>query len=266
MSYEHVIQAVSVRYADLINRACLDLFHCLNLNHFWYCRIDNEGNYSFLGSHVGWCELFASEKLYQKYSYLRHPKFQQSGIHFVKNPQDPALFEVLSLCKNRFHMECLLSVITKDENGMEEFGFAAKSASDEQVSLLINELPLLRLFVKNFWEENPRLKTAFEDHQVNIGKLIGQSFYEPFAPVALQTKPLLLQKMKMEPNLSLTPSDIEVLRLMQEGLSAGQISTQIFRSPRTIEHRIERIKEKLCCFSKAELIKKARELEKFGFL
>lgn len=264
MSYDSVIQSVSVRYSDVINKACSELFRCLNLNHFWYCKIDNNGNYSFLGSHSGWCELFAGEKFYQKYAYIKHPKYQKNGIHFIKNPEDPDLMDVLSSCKERFQMQCLLSVVTKDGAGIEEFGFASKSASDDQISLLMNELPLLRLFVQNFFNEHPILKSALFDHQVNIGKLIGPSFYEPIIPIFPKNKPLLLQTMKLGSSLDLTDGDIEVLKLLQEGSSATQIAKHIFRSPRTVEHRIERLKEKLTCFSKAELIKKARELEKMG--
>ncbi len=261
-SYEDLIHSVSVRYTDKIKQICAPLFHCLNITHFWYCKIDHRGDYSFIGSHPGWCELFAAEKLYLKYSYLRHPQFHQSSVHLIKNPKDPSLSDVLTSCKDRFSMQCLLSVINKDEDGIEEFGFASPSDSDEQISLLMNELPLLRLFVKKFWEENPFLRKKFDDHSVNIGKLIGPHFYEPFAtPV---NKKWLLQKMGS--NINLSAGEVEVLKFMQKGLSARQISTQVFRSIRTIEHRIEKMKEKLDCLSKAELIQKASELTSFGLL
>src|SRR5580698_4255498 len=98
MSYENIIQSVSVRYTDLINKACRQLFQSFNLNHFWYCKIDNRGNYRFLGSHVGWCELFASEKLYLKYSYLRHPDLHQNSVHLIVQPKDLLLSDVMASC------------------------------------------------------------------------------------------------------------------------------------------------------------------------
>lgn len=264
MSYEDVIQSVSIRYTNKINQICKPLFHYLNLNHFWYCKIDNQGNYFFLGSHAPWCELFAAEKLYLKYSYLRHPEFHQSCVNLIRSPIDPLLSDVLTSCKNRFSMHCLLSIINKGEQGIEEFGFASAFATDEQISRLMSELPLLRLFVKKFWEENALLRTKFEDHSINIAKLIGPTFYEPFLLPSSSHKKLLFKTMGADTHL--TPGDKEVLKLLQKGFSAGQIGAQIFRSTRTIEHRIERVKDKLSCSSKSELIQKAEELSLCGFL
>ena len=61
--------------------------------------------------------------------------------------------------------------------------------------------------------------------------------------------------------VSCSVREIEVMKLLLEGYSASQIGKEIFLSRRTIEHHLERIKDKLGCTSRAELIQKARELE-----
>jgi DNA-binding NarL/FixJ family response regulator len=65
---------------------------------------------------------------------------------------------------------------------------------------------------------------------------------------------------KIESNLSV--AELETLKLLQKGYTASQIGTSLYRSRRTIEHRIERIKAKLSCASRRELIEKAEVLER----
>ena len=150
---------------------------------------------------------------------------------------------------------------------MEVFGFSFTSSNESQYMTAINELPLLQLFAKKFQEDHPLLASKIEDNQIDLLKIIGPRFYEKSTPVVGQgafARRVFLKKMRIENPLS--PREIEVARLLCEGYSASQIGKQIFLSSRTIEHHLERMKEKLGCSSKAELIQKARELEDFGCL
>jgi DNA-binding NarL/FixJ family response regulator len=79
-------------------------------------------------------------------------------------------------------------------------------------------------------------------------------------------KQQLLQKMGIAPGDPLTHGESRVLKLMLKGYTANTISTKIYRSPRTVEHCIERLKEKLLCDKKSDLIQKGKELEVIGCL
>jgi len=141
-SYLDLVQLITVRFHDRILRSCAPLFDCLNLNHFWYYKIRNDGRFAFFDSNIPWCEYYGGEKLYLTHPYLRHPKF-----HDISN---------------------------------------------------------------------------------------------------------------------LSSIELNVMNLLLEGYSAAQIALRLFRSSRTVEHHIERIKEKLGCCSKGELIQKARKMERFN--
>lgn len=267
MSSFQDLTTVSYRFHNRIKKACLPLFECLNLNNFWHYKITASGYYSVLESNIEWAEYLAGAKFHLYYPYCRHPRYFQNGVSVTK-VEDKRLQPFLTVGKERFSLYDSIQLIAKTEDGIEGFGFTAASSQESHISLLLNELPLLRLFVKKFKEEHQLLLSTLEDNQIDLVKLIGPAFYEKSSSDALTfaVRQAFLQKMGIQNEVSLTPREKEIARLLPKGLSADQIGREIFLSKRTVEHHVERMKEKLQCGSKAELIQKVRELEYFGCL
>ena len=59
----------------------------------------------------------------------------------------------------------------------------------------------------------------------------------------------------------LTTRQLEVLRLMIEGLSNAEIANRLFTSPKTIEHHVSAVLAKLGVHSRAQAISVAHHLE-----
>ena len=59
----------------------------------------------------------------------------------------------------------------------------------------------------------------------------------------------------------LTTRQLEVLRLMAEGLSNAEIASTLFTSPKTVEHHISAVLAKLGAHSRAQAISAAHQLE-----
>lgn len=71
-----------------------------------------------------------------------------------------------------------------------------------------------------------------------------------------------LKKIGIEiPEKHLTKKEILVIKHLVQGLSASKIAQALVISPRTVEHHLERIKDKLDCDSKSELIQKVQEID-----
>lgn len=267
--YSKMIQSTAVRYADEIRKYCKELSRSFNLCHFWYYRLTHDGHIASLGTHLGWMEYFASEEFYLKYPYVRQPKYLKDSIVLHKDSQEEALKEIYSSCREKFGMQQSLQILQKTPEGIEEFGFSSKSSSDVQTSIFINEIPLLRLFIKQFRKDNQRILRKIEDDQVNIAEMMGADFYNRKTLVDSQfpEKGALLERMGIRSGVSLNPVEVDTMKLLLDGYSASQIAGRLHRSKRTIEHRIERMKNKLECESKVELIQKAQifmQLESLG--
>lgn len=57
-----------------------------------------------------------------------------------------------------------------------------------------------------------------------------------------------------------------VVKQLIKGFFASKIADQLYLSPRTVEHHLERIKDKYDCMTKAELIQKVQKLDSYGYL
>lgn len=259
-------ESVTSRYGDRMQKACSHLFDFFGLNQFFYYKICNSGRFVLLDSCAAWSEYYESEKLYLIDPYFRHPRFFQEGVVLLKDVEDQSLKRILNLGKEKFHFGFILKLINKTPDGIEAFGFSSRSSSENQVSLLLSELPLLRLFAKRFREDQQFLFSRLEDNQIDFAKLVGPTFYENSLGIASysRVREKFLQRLGFNGAASLTAREIGVVKLVLQGYSAGKIASQVFLSKRTVEHHIERIKEKLGCDSKANLIQKARELDLLG--
>jgi len=268
-TYDDLIDSVTVRHNDKILSTCSGVFDFFGFNQFYYVKITDQGYFSTIDSHAAFAEYWTSEKCYLNYPYYRHPKFYKEGLSVIQNVENKNLRAFLDPLRNMFNFQSWIRVINKLPDGMEEFGFSSCSIFNNfQCSQILNEIGLLRAFLKIFKIENKNLFSKIEDRQINIAELIGPDFYKNDMPIIPQSvgKKALLEKLGIEIGPPLTLREVEIAKLLLAGYSARKIASQVYLSKRTVEHAIERLKEKLSCQSKSELVQKARELEHFGCL
>jgi len=263
-----MFQSVTHKFHNRIKNACAPLFDSFNVRYFWFSKINNSGYHALLGSNPAWAEYFCSEKLYLKYPYLRHPTCLEAGVNIHTGEQEKPFQDICQSAVEKFGLQQTLQILVKVPDGIEEYGFSSPSVGGKQTAIFINELPLFHLFVKKFRGENGQLFSHLEDNLIDASNLLGPTFYPKVGRVSdrFASKQAFLKKMGIEIGECLSPREIGVVRLLLQGYSAGKIASQVHLSKRTVEHHLERMKEKLGCYSKAELIQKARELEQYGGL
>ena len=172
--------------------------------------------------------------------------------------------DVLEQASSKFQIHPGLMMIEKIPNGIEIFYFLLNERSNSKSLFLLNQLPLLRIFIDKFKKDSFLFSNLLEN-QINLAKLLGSTFYERALPEVSKVlkREEFVQKMGFE--IEFSQRELEVLRLFI-GNSASCIAKNLCISKRTAEHHIERIKEKLECGSKADLIVKVRELESYDLL
>lgn len=259
--YLDLVRDVSLKYNDRIKQACKPLFDCFNLNHFWYYKIRNDGRFGFFDNHIGWCEYYGGEKLYLTHPYLRNPKLLHPGIYILKHEAEVGS----RLFSSGFNSE--FQIVNQVPDGIEAYGFSSFSSNDFQMSFFVNEINLLRLFMKKFRENNRLIFTCLEDNLIDLVGLIGPLFNSPCGvePLSLSSRERFLKKIGVETGASFSQIEVEIVKRLAKGYSASRIAAEMSRSKRTIEHRIERLKEKTVSRSKLELLEKFREISTSGF-
>lgn len=264
---EKIIQNVSVRFQDRIQKFCRPLKDHFNVNHFSIVKISNSGNFSIISSHPDWMGYYFSENMHLKQPNFRHPRNFSSGIAFPKNIEDNDFKQIYQIACKKFNVNFAFTVINKVNDDVELFGFDVNNPHKHHDLIFINETHLLRSFITYFTSNNRDVLTHMADNQVNFNSILGDSFNLHFTsiPSTLPERELFLKQIGLNIPETLSKREKLVLKQVLEGYSAAKIAGNLQLSPRTIEHYLEKIKDKLSCFSKSELIQKARTLESHGF-
>lgn len=266
-SLEEMLLKVSGRHQNKINKFCQPLLTHFGINSFSYHKLMNTGGYYLIGNHVEGYHYYFSEKLHLIQPHFRHPQNFQSCVSLSRNIPDETYQQGLQKAHEKFGVHFGVVLINKITDGMEFIDLGVNSSSVMHEVLILNELPLIRKFIQKFIEENQFLFKLLEDNQVNLQEIIGLKFQkaEIALTASLPRRKQFLATLGIKMPESLSKRDDAVLKHLLEGNSASQIAKKLHLSCRTIEHYMERLKEKLICYSKADLIKKARELEEIGY-
>jgi len=71
----------------------------------------------------------------------------------------------------------------------------------------------------------------------------------------------LVKKKERTDNLKLTPREIEIIKLIDDGLTSNEMADKLFISPRTVETHRANLMKKFAVKNSIELVKKARNLQ-----
>lgn len=262
---EMLRKTISSPYFDSFKRFAAPLKDHFGVNHFWYFQISESGHYSYLGTHAAWSEYCFDELLLRSFPCLRHPSLLKKGISLMKAGSDPDYRRVLDIAWEKFNINFNINLISGTSQKMEAFGFATCHQDPQAEERLLNDLPLLRLFIKLVREKHKKLFHLLNENQVDLSAQLGSCFYRPPQDLAIpQNRMQFLKRLGLADADRLTPREVDVLRFISQGFPASFIAEQLLLSVRTVENYLVSIKEKLSCTSKVELIQKAQEIISLG--
>lgn len=265
--YHELIVEGTNKFCNRIKKSCAPIENHFGVKQFWYYKITNSGDFVSVTSFPQFNEYFYEAKLYHSTPYINLPSRLKSGVWLRQSSNHPDWHNYLNLAQKKFNNNFGLQIINKLTVGVECWGFGLNSVDCSHHMLLINELPLLKLFIEKFRLENRDILDYIESNAVNIAALLGPGFEQQrisMMPKSFARQEFLTHLGLVSPLKRLTSREISILDLILLGLTAKEIAEQLDLSFRTIEHYIEKMKDKLDCRSKSELIQKAHELKLSG--
>lgn len=251
--------------SDQIRPLLTPLFDAFEISHFSYFFVTNEGYSACLGTHPEWVEFYLYNNLFLHNPFLRSPNLIPEGVFFTQSIKDPQYRETKKHAK-KFGIEDSLMLTSKKGEILQGFSFGLDKHEKNQ-SLFANEIPLLRRFCDEFEKRAQRALQELAAEPIDVRQFIGDTFYKNqnwFSLDAKKRKNLLIQLNFKIPDLSLREK--ECLKFYLQNETAKSIAERLNLSSRTVESYLENIKNKLDCYKKPELIKKAQELQDYGLL
>jgi DNA-binding CsgD family transcriptional regulator len=264
---EH-LQNFSMKYKDKITKTCAPLVEHFNISHFSYVKVTNEGHFCTISNHPSWVEYYFSQDLFIDQPHFCHPRNFCSGMMIPALIDDDNYQHIAQKGRQQFNVNPGVVIVKKSVQAVELYGFDIKSENSAFINLLINESALLHKFINHFEKQNHTMMTQVSQNPVCLAPLLGKTFFRNDDSLMKRhkNKENFLKHIGVDAPTALSSREKEILKYMIDGLSASAIAAMIHLSPRTVEHYVINIKNKLDCFSKAELIQKGNEFNLLGLL
>ncbi len=246
-----------------IKRFCSPLISKFDITHFYHMMLTNSGEFAAGGLNHDWHECFYSgNELYHILPYFHLIKSSPGKIIFTQTIENEYWKKLLNTATKKFNVHLGLHISFQTNEGQEAFGFGLKTADPFKHMSLLNELHLIHIFIKEF--RNKFGNSYLKNNLIDVATPVGRSFYD--IPRLKSASKSLLHCKTITTQNPFTKRETDVIPHLLNGLSASCIAEKLSKSKRTVEHHLERMKEKFDCTTKSELIQKCRQLESFGLL
>jgi DNA-binding CsgD family transcriptional regulator len=214
---------------------------------------------------------YVTDQMVSDNPFITKPEQLQSGLYLPESMRGQGKFHAdLDVIENRYNTCPRLYYIHRDRCYIHEYGFGSSEKHKNITSTLINQLPLLKKFIQHFQSEmSLTLQAMFEESIYLEDMLVGkpQKSFLPTIKLDEQKKQKFISQIDNTGNAcqfyQLTKREREIFICYSTGKSAREVAKQMHLSPRTIEHHLERIKDKLLCGNKSELYERFQQIKEF---
>lgn len=256
---------VSKKFHDKFQSFCDPLVNCFEVNQFYHYQLSRSGHFVNLGLNFDWEQWLLSNDLFYNLPMFKNQENFKEGIVFLTSFDDEKNSILWETAYKKFNVNFTIELVNKTREGSEGFGFGLKSSDPLRKMAFLKELPLLKLFIKQYREEFKSDIPNFYNYAVDISRQIKPSIFPIKASEYDANRNQFLKKMRIEIPSLLTEREVDVASYLIKGYSASEIGEKLFIARRTVEHHLERMKDKFDCPNKSVLIRKIQELETIGY-
>lgn len=231
----------------------------LGIKHLWYNSLSFNGDLEYIGTHEEWYEYCSLNKWKdicdsQSFKALINSK---SGVQLFGLIPNKKIQTLMSFAKSNYNISFNIQIVQETENGVEAFGLGASSQNDSNVyENLLNELPVISRFLKDFRKKNAPIFEISKNNKFPLRDYLGADYFKPTLAKKLDRRHLLAE---LGYDFTLTSREEDLMKFLANGYPASYIAEELNLSKRTVEGYINNLKDKLDCYSKVDLIQKAKE-------
>lgn len=261
MSDTHLTQlkkSVCFNSQTEMRQICSTIAQDFDIQHFGYIKCYRDGTHLNLNTHCDWLEHVYRE-CFQKYDvFYKTIDTYDSGILLWSTIPDQSSFEGF---KEHSQIGHGIVIIEKRPDICEFYNFASHIERPDLVNFYLNHLDLLWQHIYYFKDKAHRLIQK-ADHDRFIlpkctqatpqDKLIQNFKYPQNSTPQPHIKRYYLRIDRHETYL--THPEVLCCHYLAKGQAIKEIAKRVKLSARTVEHHLEKAKERLNCTSKAELI------------
>lgn len=227
---------------------------------FGWTRMYNDGSRANLTNNPEWVKHYYQQGHYNYSKCERHPSCYQEGfaIWDLWDKNSKAYQIATKDAEDRFDIAHGVSIIKTHAEGCDIFDFAARKAEYTINTYYINHIHLFEQYIQHFYDKAKFLikRAVCDRFTLNFDDDIDIYTEEPdlvIIPFANNNKSLLDLSQLRNISNPLTMREKECLEWLVKGKTAHEMALILGISKRTSEKHIEKIKEKLGCYTLFQL-------------
>lgn len=265
MSFFEMVTNFSGRYREKLKRLSEPLLQTFGINYFYYIHLSPDNKASFIGTIPDLLADYLDRGMEKYNPFFKHSQALSSGVCLYDAVQHERFQESMNYLMTKYDTKHCCILAKRNDDGVGIYGFSVPHKSAGNGMILINQIPLLRQFTAYFEEEMDHILQNLRAHSL---EMTFDSNVASVPQLQLEEKEIreFLGKIacfdKM-PLAKFTKREMECIALLLSGKTAVEIAKAQHLSPRTIEHRIEALKDKLDCPTKSALIQRLQKLKTF---
>jgi len=261
ISHNQYLKSSGFTESASIQQICQPLEH-LGIQNFIYFKLYPNGEFVDLFADPYWAELYFNKFFKQEYSHQainEHCQLLAKKLTFI----DTMDTEVLRDGKHYFDYMSAISFAFHQDNFRESFIFLSKSYNKIAMESNLEFSDALKHFTIYFKNKATKIIYAAEKEKLKFPStylpqpIAGQqtSFQDNSSAARfLNATPITTFELKNDAKL--TKREIECACWLSSGKTINEIAEILCKSPRTIEHHITSVKEKLNCAKATEIPQK----------
>jgi DNA-binding CsgD family transcriptional regulator len=243
----------TVKHHNKVHKICEPLSRLVSTNYFSYQKVNNDGSYSVISNDPAYSEFYLSNQFYNYDTFLKHPRHYNYGmnIFLIKDEliQPTSPFSTLQdQCKRFFNFNQTLLIINRVNHYYEVFCFATPLTHPRALEGYINELNLIKSFIRYFKQGMGGILEEICEEGAKIQEIKSLDFYDQADDIKTSLddseREYLLEKFSpqefgMRQQIkSLTKREKECLQWILQGKTADDTAKILGISRRTVElHR-----------------------------
>ena len=241
-------------YKDLI-LICTPFLKELNIKMFAYSRVFNDGSRSELWTNIKALEHTFIKKKYisniytpniydktEKYVILSH-KIKNMPSNIIKSKYENQIKDQIDLFEN----DNCFNIINKKNEMCEYFIFYTNTLFKDPINFYFNNTHNFEKFIRYFKKTSKNIIAVADKNKVVAPNTQSYNGFYEISPIYHESP------------FDLSEKEIEVCKHIKEGRSSIETGIYMSISHRTVEKYIERIKAKIGCNKKTEILIKILE-------
>jgi DNA-binding CsgD family transcriptional regulator len=259
---------------DKIKQLCQPLDEHFGLTSFVYRKSYNDGTEINISNQPEWVKyVYSNAYLFQESAFDKHPDYYESGVVLWSQLKGHVILEHARL----FDIDHGVTIMKKVADGVELCYFGTKQDRPEVVARYINNIDLLDRFILYFKEQaSDIIKKADKNRLVIPNKF---ELTKTHADDLKATQPDLSRDDFLKATqlhefhfngkcagITFSATEIKIIEYLLKGMTSEEIGKAIFRSSRTVEDYLGKLREKLNVKTKSQLIQKLSSSEFAAYL